>query len=95
MKHPHVKGPIVIKIEKKLTSAFSLDSLEVINESSLHSGHKPEFNGKGESHIRIRMASKEFNNMSLISIHCIVNELMAEEFSSGLHALRIDLKTKT
>ncbi|MEN0039921.1 MAG: BolA family protein [Pseudomonadota bacterium] len=86
------KGPLVTQLERKLTSAFSPATLEVINESHLHAGHQPGFDGQGESHIRIRMTAEHFNGMSRVNVHREVNALCADEFAAGLHALAIDVK---
>ena len=87
-----IKGPLVIRLEKKLTETFQPSALEVINESHLHAGHQPGFDGQGESHIRIRMVSAHFNGMSRVNIHRAINEACAEELAQGLHALAIDVK---
>ena len=86
------KGPLIIQLERKLTEAFAPATLEVINESHLHAGHQPGFDGQGESHIRIRMTADHFNGMSRVNIHREVNALCAPEFEAGLHALAIDVK---
>lgn len=86
------KGPLVVQLEKKLTDALNPVSLEVINESHLHAGHQPGFDGQGESHIRIRVVAEHFNGMSRVNIHRTVNELCADEIAAGLHALAIDAK---
>ena len=44
-------------INSKLATAFNPDHLEVINESHLHAGHQPGFDGGGETHIRIRIVA--------------------------------------
>ncbi len=86
------KGPLVRQLERKLKEAFSPVSLEVINESHLHAGHQPGFDGQGESHIRIRMKAAAFDGKSRVEIHRAVNSLCAEEFEAGLHALALDVK---
>ena len=86
------KGPLVTLLETKLKNAFNPASLEVINESHLHTGHQPGFDGQGESHIRIRMVAEHFNGMSRVNIHRAVNALCADEIAAGLHALAIDVK---
>ena len=52
-------------IETKLRRAFSPERLEEINESHLHAGHhhtdhghEEVFDGKGETHFRVRLVSK-------------------------------------
>jgi BolA protein len=85
------KGPLVRQLEEKLKAAFAPDHLEVINESHLHAGHQPGFDGRGESHIRIRMKAAAFNRKNRVQIHRAVNAECAEEFEAGLHALALDV----
>lgn len=86
------KGPLIRQVEAKMQEAFSPTSLEVINESHLHAGHQPGFDGQGESHIRIRMVAEHFNGMSRVNVHRAINARLADEFEAGLHALAIDAK---
>ncbi len=86
------KGPLVTALEAKLRIAFDPSSLEVLNESHLHAGHQPGFNGQGESHIRIRMVADHFTGMSRVNIHRAINEICSDELKAGLHALAIDVK---
>ena len=86
------KGPLVLQIEEKLRAAFDPQSLEVINESHLHAGHQPGFNGQGESHLRIRIVADAFNGMNRVAAHRAINGLMKDEFDAGLHALAIDAR---
>ncbi len=85
-------GPLVLQLEEKMQKAFNPTSLEIINESHLHAGHQPGFNGEGESHIRVRMVGEYFNGMSRVNIHREINQICAEEIDKGLHALAIDVK---
>ena len=75
-----------------LTRRFAPEHLEIINESHLHAGHQPGFDGTGESHMRIRMVAASFDGMSRVAIHRAVNEACAPFFARGLHALAIDAK---
>ena len=86
----NTKGPLVTQLEMKMQEAFQPRSLEVINESHLHAGHQPGFDGQGESHIRIRIVSDVFNGLNRVQIHRSINELCADEIAAGLHALAID-----
>jgi len=89
---PTSKGPLVLQIEKKMNANFSPVSLEVLNESHLHAGHQPGFDGQGESHIRIRIVAEVFGSMSRVDAHRAINALLKDEFDAGLHALAIDAK---
>lgn len=74
----------------KLETAFSPERLDVINESHLHAGHKPEFTGEGETHMRIRIVSSAFAGMSRVARHRAINDVVKAEFDAGLHALAVE-----
>jgi len=81
------------RIEQKIAAALIPDHLEVINESHLHAGHQPGFDGTGESHFRVRIVASAFDNMNMVMRHRKINALLKEEIDRGLHALAIDAKT--
>ncbi len=81
------------QIEKKINDALTPEHLEVINESHLHAGHQPGFDGTGESHLRIRIVASAFNGVNRVMRHRKINELLRDEMERGLHALAIDAKT--
>lgn len=83
-----------LTVEKRMTAkldrAFSPERLEVINESHLHAGHQPAFDGSGETHFRIRIVAAGFTGMSRLQRHRSVNDLLADELRDGVHALAIE-----
>ncbi len=79
------------RIEEKLTEAFAPERLSVINESRLHAGHQPGFNGTGETHMRVRIVSAKFAGMTRLARHRAVTELLKPELDAGLHALAVEL----
>ena len=88
---------IQASIEAKLRKAFSPERLAVINESHLHAGHhhvenghQAEFDGKGETHFRVRLVSPAFTGMSRIERHRAVNDSLSPQLKAGLHALAIE-----
>lgn len=60
--------------------------LEVVNESNRH--HVPQ---GSETHFKVIMAANQFKGLSLIDRHRMVNDLLATEFTLGLHALSLHL----
>ncbi|WP_242218722.1 BolA family protein [Shinella zoogloeoides] len=74
----------------KLEAAFSPERLDVINESHLHAGHQPGFDGEGETHMRIRIVSAAFAGMSRVARHRAINEVVKAELDAGLHALAVE-----
>ncbi|MCP8897338.1 BolA family transcriptional regulator [Shinella daejeonensis] len=81
---------ITRSIEAKLAAAFSPERLEVVNESGLHAGHQPSFDGEGETHMRVRIVSAAFEGMGRVARHRAINDLLKEELDAGLHALAVE-----
>lgn len=84
-------------IEEKLAGAFRPERLEVLNESHLHAdhhhtdgGHHEKFDGTGETHFRVRIVSPAFAGKSRVERHRAINDLLADELRSGVHALAIE-----
>lgn len=83
-------------IRNKIQSNLAPVTFELINESAKHQGHShydleedhPEGN---ETHFRMKVVSEKFAGKSRIDRHRIVNELLADEFNAGLHALTMKL----
>lgn len=78
-------------ITAKLRSNFNVAELNVINESHLHAGHKPQFDGTGETHFRIQLVASDFKGQSRVARHRAINELLKPELDAGLHALALEL----
>jgi BolA family transcriptional regulator, general stress-responsive regulator len=78
------------RIEAKLSAALGPQRLEVINESHHHAGHQPGMDGSGETHMRVRIVSEQFTGRSRIARHRAITDLLAAEFTEGLHALAIE-----
>jgi BolA protein len=76
------------QITKKLSEAFTPESLKVVDESHLHEGHAGHRPG-GETHFRVDIVSKAFEGKSRIDRHRMINSLLAPELSGSVHALAI------
>ncbi len=75
-------------IIKKLSEAFAPENLDVVDKFHLHkghAGHRPE----GETHFRVYIVSKAFEGKGRIDRHRMINQLLAPELASGVHALAI------
>jgi BolA protein len=83
-------GPITRAIETKMNTAFTPERLAVINESHMHAGHQEKFDGKGETHFRLRIVSAEFTGKTRLERHRAITALLAEEMAGELHALAIE-----
>lgn len=80
------------QIEQKLTAAFAPTELEVTDESEQHRGHGGWREG-GETHFHVRLVSEVFNGMSRVARQRAVNRCLADELSTSVHALSMDLQT--
>lgn len=76
-------------IEEKLLNAFSPLHLDVINESNQHNAAPG-----GESHFKVTIVSKDFENERLIKRHRAVNSVLAEELAEKIHALALHTYTE-
>ena len=76
-----------------LTDALMPDALEVINESHLHHGHQGS-PGTGASHYKIVIQASVLNGLSRVAAHRLINDAVASEFDTGLHALSIKISTQ-
>ena len=71
-----------------LTAAFSPEMLEIDDESHLHHGHAGAAPG-GETHFAVRIKTPVFAGLSRVARHRAINEALAAEFATGLHALSL------
>jgi len=78
------------RIDKILSKKFNNFLLEIIDNSNLHKGHN-NFTGKDETHFKIILTNKNKIPINRLNIHRIINELLEEEFKSGLHSLEIKI----
>ncbi len=63
-------------------------SLSVVDESHQHVGHAGWREG-GETHFRLDIVSAAFAGKSRVERHRMVNDVLADAFQRGLHALAI------
>ena len=75
---------IVHKVEEGLQPAF----LEVTNESNKHN-----VPANSETHFKVLVVSQQFEGQSLINRHRIINKLLKDELSGGVHALALHTMT--
>lgn len=77
-------------IHARLTEKFSPLHLEVIDESASHHGHAGWREG-GETHFRVRIATRNFDGMSRVAQHRAVMDALDAELKSSVHALAIEV----
>ena len=75
----------ILDLLKKNLKNFNID---IIDNSHVHSGHH-KFDGKGETHLHITLKPKNNYIFNRLKIHRDINNLLSEEYTSGLHSLEI------
>lgn len=75
-------------ITRRLEERLEPITLVVSDESHQHQGHAGWREG-GETHFRLDIVSEAFQGKSRVERHRLVNEILAEAFGRGLHALAI------
>ena len=83
-------GPIGQILDDKLRAAFSPTQLQVIDESNQHHGHSGA-HPSGESHFRVLISATAFTGKTRVARHRMVNEVLALELKSRVHALAIEV----
>jgi BolA family transcriptional regulator, general stress-responsive regulator len=87
-------GPIGKTLEQKLSIAFRPSLLSVIDESNQHHGHSGA-HPSGESHFRVIIRSSVMTGLSRVAQHRLINQCLAEELRSRVHALAIVVEAET
>ena len=78
-------------IRAKLEAAFAPESLEIENQSHLHSGHHGS-PGTGESHFQVTMTAAAFAGQSRMERQRAVYGVLADEMKGPVHALALTLR---
>ena len=79
------------RIRASLTTGFTPEALEVIDESDRHAGHAGA-SPQGETHFKVKIVSAAFIGQTRVARHRAITAALTDEFDSGLHALSIDAK---
>jgi BolA protein len=78
------------RIHATLTARFAPTRLVVQDDSAQHAGHAGATPG-GETHYTVVMESAVFAGLNRVARSRMVNEALANEFTTGLHALALKL----
>ena len=79
---------IQASIESKLAEGLTPGHLDVINESNNHNVPPGS-----ESHFKIIAVSEQFEGKMLLARHRMINEILAKELQSNIHALAMHTYT--
>jgi BolA protein len=79
------------RLNAVLAARFAPEFLKISDDSAQHEGHAGAAPG-GQTHYTVEMISNEFAGKSRVARQRAVNEALASEFASGLHALALRLR---
>ena len=79
---------VAATIRQRLEQALRPTRLEIVDESHQHAGHSAQAQA-GESHFRVLVVSPEFAGKSRLARHRLVNEVLADQLATKVHALAI------
>jgi len=80
------------RLEAVLTGTFAPVLLRVADDSAHHAGHAGAQPG-GETHYSVLLVAAAFRGMSRLARSRAVHAALAGEFSGGMHALALTLRT--
>jgi stress-induced morphogen len=80
------------RIRSALAAKLTPTALEVVDDSASHAGHRGAAAG-GQTHYNVLVVSAAFEGLGRVARHRLVNEALVDEFSGGLHALSLVLRT--
>ena len=82
------------RMKAMLETRFAPSLVEIEDESHRHAHHKGRHDlPAGETHYRVKLVSQAFSGQSRLARQRAVNEALATEFATGLHALSMILRT--
>lgn len=76
------------RIQDILSQQLTPTTLTILDES-----HRHQVPVGAETHFKITAVSTCFDGLNRVARHRVVNTLLADEFSNGLHALSLHLYT--
>ena len=82
--------PMADTIAAKLKSGLNPSFIEVKDVSHQHAGH-PGWHEGGETHFHVTLTADAFEGKTRLQRHRMVNDLLAEELASSIHALELHL----
>ena len=81
------------RIESILKTNFTPKLLIVRDDSKQHQGHVQVDEGSLETHYYIKMVIDFPEGLTRVALHRKVYKLLEKEFSKGLHALELNLRS--
>ena len=78
------------EIEKKLRTQIKFESLEIVDNSHKHKGHK--FFSEEKFHLHLKIKSLYLNSISRLSAQKLIMKVLKDDLKSRIHALEISIE---
>ena len=78
------------EIEKKLRLQIKFESLEIVDNSHKHKGHK--FFSEEKFHLHLKIKSLYLSSISRLSAQKLIMKVLKDDLQSRIHALEISIE---
>tara|TARA_B100001121_G_scaffold121697_1_gene106747 strand:+ start:320 stop:577 length:258 start_codon:yes stop_codon:yes gene_type:complete len=78
------------EIEKKLRTQIKFESLEIVDNSHKHKGHK--FFSEEKFHLHLKIKSLYLSSISRLSAQKLIMKVLKDDLKSRIHALEISIE---
>ena len=78
------------EIEKKLRTQIKFESLEIVDNSYKHKGHK--FFSEEKFHLHLKIKSLYLSSISRLSAQKLIMKVLKDDLKSRIHALEISIE---
>ncbi len=78
------------EIEKKLRMQIKFESLEIVDNSHKHKGHK--FFSDEKFHLHLKIKSLYLSSISRLSAQKLIMKVLKDDLKSRIHALEISIE---
>ena len=78
------------EIHKKLKNQIKIESLEIIDNSYMHKGHK--FFSPEKFHLHLKINSLYLKSISRINAQKLIMKVLKEDLKTRIHALEISIE---
>tara|TARA_B100000242_G_C42665510_1_gene312230 strand:- start:136 stop:393 length:258 start_codon:yes stop_codon:yes gene_type:complete len=78
------------QIEEKLRNKIKIESLEIIDNSYKHKGHK--FFSEEKFHLHLKIKSIYLNSITRLNAQKLIMKILREDLKKKIHALEISIE---
>ncbi len=78
------------EIENKLKKKIKIESMEIVDNSHLHKGHK--FFSSEKFHLHLKIKSNFLKSYTRVNAHKIIMSILKNDLKTKIHALEISIE---